>query len=165
LQKLLGVSDEAKVAEYDLRSNPHLLITLYDNIAQATDEFDTLDQYQKRFQTRLNPPSEPDPNDKKIAPFRKLKSETTGERQREKTAWQQYHYLKAKKQYETDLQTFSEKAERHRRIVSTYPNSLRGYVEYMGDAIGLDGAKNSPSFFFTRPRTLPIRESDRRQHS
>lgn len=165
LQKRVSLSEEAQIAEYDLESNSRLLSTIFDELAQDAEEFDTWDQFQKRFQTRLSPPNEPDPKDKTIAPFRKFKGETQEERQREKQAWQQYHYHKAQQHYETELQTFTEKAERHRRVVSTYPNSLRGYVEYMGDAVGLDRSQNPPNFFFTRPRTLPIRESDRRKHT
>jgi len=165
LQKRVGLSDEAQIAEYDLVSNPHLLCTIFDELAQGSDEFDTWDHFQKRFQTRLSPPTEPDPKDKTVAPFRMLKGETEEERQREKKAWQQYHYHKAQQHYETELQTFTKKAERHRRIISTYPNSLRGYVEYMGDAVGLDRSQNPPNFFFTRPRTLPIQENDRRKHT
>jgi len=165
LQKRVGLSDEAQIAEYDLESNPHLLSIIFDDLAQSSDELDTWNQFQKRFQTRLNPPTEPDPKDNAIAPFRKLKGETQEARAKEKKAWHQYHYLKAQQQYETELQTFTKKAERHRRIISTYPNSLRGYVEYMGDAVGLDHSQNPPNFFFTRPRTLPIRESDRRKHT
>lgn len=165
LAQFVGAADDADIGQYDLNSNPHLLVSIYDEYAGSRSLLDTLQQFQKRFQSRPIEPVEPDPNDPRLAPFRKWTSGSPEEQAREKTAWREYHYLKAHQQYEKDLQTYTKEAERHRRIVSAYQNSLRGYVEYMGDALGLGAAEDPQSFFFATPRSLPIRESDRKLHS
>ena len=169
LAQVVPIENETDIGDYTLGSNDHLLVHVYEQIAGLKSGFDTLEQFRKRFQSRPVEPREPDPDDKSLAPYRKWISSTPEARTKEKTAWQQYHYLKAYQQYEKDQKTYTKDAAHHRHIVSTYPNSLRGYVEYMGDALGLarkeDTAENPQNFFFARPRSLPIREGDRRLHT
>ena len=169
LKDLIGDEPIADIGTYDLALNPHLLAKIYDRFAKSENKFDTLSQFHKRFQSRPVEPTPPAPEDRSLAPYRKWTSQTPEAQAREKQAWQQYHYLKAQHQYEKDQKTYAANAKQHRHIVSTYPNSLRGYVDYMGDALGLADekghAENPQNFFFARPRSLPIRESDRRLHT
>jgi len=169
LAQVVPFETETDIGDYDLSSNVHLLAQVYEQLAGSKTEFDTLTQFRKRFQSRPVDPPAPDPNDKNLAPYRKWTSTTPEAQAREKIAWQQYHYFKAQQKYEKDQKTFAKDAAHHRHIVSTYPNSLRGYVEYMGNALGLvdqeDNAENPQNFFFAHPRSLPIRESDRRLHT
>lgn len=165
LSILIGDKEITGMATFDLNSNQHLLIQCYDEIAHERDEIDTHSQFQKRFQSRPSLPDLPDPKDPSLAPFRRWTSETPEEQALERKAWQQYHYLKAQTQYEKNLQAQTKDAERHRRIVSTYENSVRGYVAYMGDTLGMGDATHPQNFFFAQPRSLPIRESDRKRHT
>ena len=151
-----GDAHEGCFGHYVLAENEHLLLSIYDQLAADHDRFDTLNQFQKRFQSRPIEPKAPDPNDRQLAPARKWTSETPAKKRKERLAWQAYHYHKAQQQYEKDLQTFATNVAEHRRIVSTYPHSLRGYVAYMGDALELDRSPDRQSFFLPNHVRYPL---------
>jgi len=151
-----------------LADNPPLAASICDAVAQKTKAFPTFNEFVRLPSQNPVKPTPPDENDPAFKPPRsktyppeliekygleKIRAVDAGKR-----------YLQSLKDYETRYKSYEELLLQIRTIRASYSLDERGYLDWVLFSLQGRLASFARDFFFT-PKSLLIREDDRKKHT